>query len=109
MSTAPPSDRLENGMEPAVTSARLLVTADVHQTIIRAKQDWERTADSLSHVVCLVDEHRRVVRVNRAIETWELGRVNEVAGRDIHHLRHPAGCSGRCSLRTPLDEAWARI
>jgi len=109
MSTAPPSDRFENGMEPAVTSARQLVTADVHQTIVRAKQDWECTADSLSHVVCLVDEDRRVVRVNRAIETWELGHVNDVAGRDIHDLLHPAGCNGRCTLRTRLDDAWARI
>jgi signal transduction histidine kinase len=60
-------------------------------------------------VVCLVDECRRVVRVNRAIETWELGRVNDVAGRDIHDLLHPAGCKGRCVLRSRLEEAWARI
>jgi signal transduction histidine kinase len=109
MSTAPPDDRCENGMESAVASVRQLVTEDVHQIIVRAKQDWERTADSLSHVVCLVDERRRVVRVNRAIETWELGHVNAVAGRDIHDLLHPGGCNGSCTLRTRLNEAWARI
>src|SRR5882757_2740812 len=109
MSTAPPNNR-EHGLESASASARQLVTEDVQQTIFRAKQDWECTADSLSHVVCLVDERRRVVRVNRAVETWELGRVNDVAGRDIHDLLHPdGGCKGRCALRTRLEEAWARV
>ncbi|MFL6605509.1 MAG: sensor histidine kinase [Steroidobacteraceae bacterium] len=109
MSTVPPNDGCENGMESAGGSIHQLVAQGVHQTIVRAEQDWERTADSLSHVVCLVDEHRRVVRVNRAIETWELGRVNAVAGRDIHDLLHPGGCKGGCTLRTRLDEAWVRI
>jgi signal transduction histidine kinase len=96
-------------MESVAAAARQPVAEDVQQTIVRAKQDWECTADSLSHVVCLIDERRRVVRVNRAIETWELGHVNDVAGRDIHDLLHPAGCQGRCTLRTRLEEAWARI
>jgi signal transduction histidine kinase len=107
MTPVPPNNC--DGMEPAVATVRQSVAEDVQQTIIRAKQDWECTADSLSHVVCLIDERRRVVRVNRAIESWELGRVNDVAGRDIHDLLHPAGCNGRCTLRTRLEEAWARI
>jgi signal transduction histidine kinase len=108
MTTAPPNGH-EDGMDPAAAIARQSVAEDVQQTIARAKRDWESTADSLSHVVCLIDEHRRVVRVNRAIETWELGHVNDVAGRDIHDLLHPAGCKGRCILRARLDEAWTRI
>jgi signal transduction histidine kinase len=108
MTPAPPNSR-EDGMESAAASASQLVAADFQQTIARAKQDWECTADSLSHVVCLIDEHRRVVRVNRAIETWELGRVNDVAGRDIHDLLHPAGCRGHCTLRARLEEGWTRI
>jgi signal transduction histidine kinase len=108
MSTLP-ANSPEDGLESAAAAARPSAAQDVQQTIVRAKQDWECTADSLSHVVCLIDERRRVVRVNRAIETWELGHVNDVAGRDIHDLLHPAGCKGRCSLRTRLEEAWARI
>jgi signal transduction histidine kinase len=105
MSTAP----REIGLESGADSARPSVSEDVQQTIVRAKQDWERTADSLSHVVCLIDERRRVVRANRAVETWELGHVNDVGGRDIHDLLHPAGCHDRCTLRTRLEEAWDRI
>ena len=107
MSTTHPGSR-ENGTESPVAAALQSVAEGVQQTLVRAKE-WECTADSLSHVVCLIDERRRVVRVNRAIETWELGRVNDVAGRDIHDLLHPAGCKGRCTLHARLEEAWARI
>jgi signal transduction histidine kinase len=96
-------------MEPAEATERPPVTGDFQQIIARAKQDWECTADALSHVVCLIDEGRRVVRVNRAIELWELGHVNDVAGRDIHDLLHPNGCNGPCTLRARLEQAWARI
>ena len=81
---------------------------EVQQAIARAKQDWESTADNLPHVVCLVDEQGRVVRVNRAIESWRLGRVNEVTGRDIHDLLHPGGCEAECRLRERLLDAWVR-
>jgi signal transduction histidine kinase len=109
MTTSPPNSDCVNGVESGAAVARQSAAEDVQQTIVRAKKEWECTADSLSHVVCLIDERRRVVRVNRAIETWELGHVNDAAGRDIHDLLHPAGCKGRCTLRTRLEEAWARI
>jgi signal transduction histidine kinase len=108
MTTAPPNS-CEDGVESTAATARQSAAEEFQQAIARAKQDWECTADSLSHVVCLIDECRRVVRVNRAIETWELGRVNEVVGRDIHDLLHPSGCKGRCTLRARLEEGWARI
>jgi signal transduction histidine kinase len=108
MSSEPPNDR-EYALQPVAVAARQAIAEDVQQTIIRAKQDWEITADSLSHLVCLVDERRQVVRINRAVETWELGRVEDVAGRDIHDLLHPGVCGGRCSLRARLEEAWARV
>ena len=83
-------------------------TEEVHQAIARAKQDWESTADTLPHVICLLDEHRQAMRVNRGIETWHLGRVNEVLGRDMHDLLHPGGCRSDCGLRALLNEAWAQ-
>ena len=81
---------------------------EVQQAIARAKQDWESTADSLPHVVCLLDERGRVVRVNRAIELWHIGRVNEVNGLDIHNLLHTAGCAVDCQLRELLCDALRR-
>jgi signal transduction histidine kinase len=82
---------------------------ELQLAIARAKRDWECTADSLTNVVCLIDEHRRVVRANRAVEIWSLGRVTEVVGRDVHDLLHPAACNGGCALSARLQDGWARI
>jgi signal transduction histidine kinase len=81
-------------------------TEEIQQAIARAKQDWESTADTLPHVICLLDERRKAMRVNRGIETWHLGRVNQVIGRDMHDLLHPGGCASGCTLRALLDDAW---
>ncbi|MGH8304956.1 MAG: sensor histidine kinase [Steroidobacteraceae bacterium] len=81
---------------------------EVQQAIARAKQDWESTADTLPHVICLLDERRRAVRVNRAIESWQLGRVQDVMGCDMHALLHPQGCEDGCGLGALLQDAWAR-
>ncbi len=83
-------------------------SADVHQAIARAKRDRESTADSLPHVICLLDEQRQAMRVNRGIETWNLGHVNDVLGRDMHDLLHPGGCEHSCALRALLHDAWER-
>jgi signal transduction histidine kinase len=94
------------GADPAEFTERSSV--EVHQAIAQAKQDWESTADSLPHVICLLDEQRRAIRVNRGIETWHLGHVNQVLGRDMHDLLHPGGCERDCGLRALLYDAWER-
>ncbi len=82
---------------------------EVQQAIVRAKLEWESTADSLPLLVCLLNEQRQALRVNRIIETWRLGRVNEVTGRDMHALLHPQGCPADCPLRDRLEQAWASV
>jgi signal transduction histidine kinase len=82
---------------------------EVQQAIGRAKLEWESTADSLPVLVCLLNEQRQALRVNRIVETWRLGRVNEVTGRDMHTLLHPQGCGADCSLSTSLEQAWSRV
>ena len=58
---------------PAVAPPRVInLPEGVQQAIARAKRDWESTADSLPLLVCLVDERRQALRVNRIIETWQL-------------------------------------
>src|ERR1700743_768681 len=94
------------GPDPAVSTERSSV--EVHQAIAQAKQDWESTADSLPHVICLLDEQRRAIRVNRGIETWHLGHVNHVLGRDMPDLLHPGGWESDCTLRALLYDAWER-
>jgi len=77
--------------------------------IERAKQEWESTADSLSYVVCLLDKQGRILRANRTVEYWDLGRVGDVNGREMHDLFHP-GCSNpTCYLQTFLSHAWEEV
>ena len=74
--------------------------------IERAKQEWESTADSLSDLVCLVDDGGRIIRANRIVETWNLGRVVDVKGREVHELLHPGCADSSCYLSSFCDGAW---
>ena len=91
------------------TAPSIVNTEDVRNAIARAKLEWESTADALPHIVCLVDERARVIRVNRAIELWQLGRISEALGRDMHELLHPQGCGLDCSLGRLLRDGWSRL
>src|SRR2546423_5654387 len=97
------------GGSTLAAAGTVLTREDIQNAIARAKQDWESTADTLPHVVCLLDDQRCAVRVNRVIESWQLGRVNEVLGRDMHELLHPGGCAPDCELGRLLDESWKRL
>ena len=74
--------------------------------IERAKQEWESTADSLPELVCLVDDRGRVIRANWTVETWNLGRVVDVKGRELHELLHPGCADSSCYLHSFLKQAW---
>lgn len=78
--------------------------------IVDAKQEWERTADALPELVGLVDRSRRVVRINRALERWSLGKVQDAIGCDVHRLLHPTcGADGACDLSTLLEGAFRKL
>ncbi len=73
----------------------------------QAKEEWESTADSLPELVCLVDDRGRIIRANRIVETWNLGRVVEVRGRGAHELLHPGCTDVTCYLDAFWKQAWA--
>ena len=70
--------------------------------IERAKQEWESTADSLPDLICLVDCHGHIIRANRTVETWKVGRVIDVEGRGFHEILHPGCVDPTCYL----DSFW---
>ncbi len=82
---------------------------DVHVAIARAKHEWECTADALPDLVCLLDQHGRVVRANRVVERWSLGPVADVVGRSMHTLLHPNCDSAACELDASLSACWSRL
>ena len=74
--------------------------------IERAKQEWESTADSLPDLVCLVDDWGHIIRANRTVETWNLGRVVDVKGREFHELVHSGCADSPCYLNSFWKQAW---
>ncbi len=79
------------------------------ELIERAKWEWESTVDSLSQLVCLFDRQGRILRANRTIERWGLGKVTNVQGRDVHALLHPDCDDPACYLTTFLSQAWDQV
>lgn len=83
--------------------------AGAHEAIVKAKLEWEGTADALADVVCLLDRNCRIVRANRVVERWGLCPVGESLGRTPHELFHP-GCNvSKCSLASALDTGWRAL
>jgi signal transduction histidine kinase len=68
----------------------------------RAKREWESAVDALPDLVCLIDEQGRLIRANRTVEAWNLGRVVEVNGRGLHELVHPKCANPACYLDSIL-------
>lgn len=57
--------------------------------IEEAKQEWETTINSLSTLICLLDEDGGIIRVNKVIEDWGLSSRLKALGESIHTLFHP--------------------
>ncbi|MBM4431044.1 MAG: response regulator, partial [Chloroflexi bacterium] len=81
---------------------------DLIKKIERAKQEWESTVDSLPELVCLVDDRGHIIRANRTVETWNLGRVTDVKGREFHQLLHPDCAGSSCYLSSLWKQAWEK-
>lgn len=73
------------------------------------KREWETMLDSLPNIVCLLDIEQRILRANRAIETWELGNVKTVKGMTIHALFHPNCENVSCSWKPFLEQTETAI
>lgn len=48
--------------------------------IARAKKQWELAVDLLPQLVITIDHNAKIIRVNRTIEAWGIGKVDNVAG-----------------------------
>lgn len=66
--------------------------------ISHAKHEWESTVDALPEIILLLDGDGCVVRANRAVEGWGLGRVLEIRGYAMHDLLHPGCTESDCYL-----------
>jgi signal transduction histidine kinase len=76
----------------------------IFDKVERAKREWEATVDTLTELVCLVDECGCIIRANRTIEQWQLGHVGRVRGVNLHTLLHPNCASLFCPLYRALQQ-----
>ena len=73
------------------------------ETVLRAKQEWERTFDAVPDLIALLDNHHRILRVNRAM-AQRLGVIpEECVGKICHKVVHgidspPAFCPHALTL-----------
>lgn len=82
---------------------------DILEQIERAKQEWEVTADSLPQLICLLDQQGKILRANRTVEHWKLGRVEEVRGLTLQQLLHPNSNSSTSYFVKFWGQAWADL
>ena len=79
------------------------------QQVVQAKQQWECTLDALPQLTCLIDENGQVIRTNRTLETWGLGNVTSVRGKQLPDVIH-TGCSNlNCMLKENWKEVWQKL
>jgi PAS domain S-box-containing protein len=93
-----PSENTETDCMPELDDSALTrqPSDDLFEKVERAKREWEATVDSLPDLVCLIDRTGCVIRANRIVEEWQLGRVHHVKGRHLHELLHPVCHDPHC-------------
>ncbi len=67
------------------------------EAIAHAKQEWERTFDTVPDLIAIIDQHFRIVRVNRAMADRMGVGPEEAVGKPCHNLiclrgRPPSSC-----------------
>jgi signal transduction histidine kinase len=90
-------------------SSRKIAGPERQAAIEKAKLEWEGTADALASLVCLLGGDGQVLRANRVVEDWALGKVAAVLGKHAHALIH-AGCRNRqCTIAAFIRDALAQV
>lgn len=72
--------------------------------IKRGKEEWEVTADSLPELISLTDLDGNIIRINKAIESWNLCPVKQAINKHIHTALHNQ-CEADCYLIDLLNQA----
>jgi len=79
------------------------------KNIAIAKKHWEIAIDSLPQLVIGLDNTGHIIRVNRTIETWGMGKVNEVKGLGISEFMKPICSRAEGFSIADWEKVWALI
>ncbi len=79
------------------------------EQVVQAEHEREAMVDSLPELVCLINDTGRLIRTNRTLEAWQLGKVRSIRGLTVHDLLHPGCVDAACKLKTGCQRAWPGI
>lgn len=82
--------------------------SSTYDRISEAKRQWESSVDSMSRLMCLLDDNGRLLRANRTLEKWGLGDVRSVRGYSVHEMLHPECKDANCELDAAWKDLWTR-
>jgi len=77
--------------------------------IIQVKRQCESTMDTLPQLVALLDANGNVIRTNLTLEKWNLGKVDEIHGINVHDMLHPSCKDWGCRLRSLYEQMWQQL
>lgn len=94
---------LITGMD--ITNTRL-----VEESIVRAKQEWERTFDSVPDLIMILDKQFRIMRVNKSMVNKLKASPTELIGRVCYEVVHqtdepPPYCPHKKSLASGKEHS----
>lgn len=98
--------KLVHLMQQANRASRLRMTLAL---VERAKQEWEIGVDSLSELICVLGHDGRVIRTNRTLEVWDVGRVQEVRGRTLASLLKDRFPTIAQTIDNLVYDCWAQL
>ncbi len=74
-----------------------IVNAQLFHQILRGKQEWEQTFDSITDLICLLDPEYRIIRVNKVLAQQFGVQPEEIIGKCCYKVFHPGS-------KTPCPE-----
>jgi len=70
-------------------AAIAIVNAQLFHQILKGKQEWEQTFDSITDLICLIDPEYRLIRVNRTLAQKFNTLPEEIIGKKCYQIFHP--------------------
>jgi PAS domain S-box-containing protein len=77
--------------------------------VIEAKMVWEGTVDTLNQLVVVLNEDANIIRVNKAIQIWQLGTVNSHINESVENLILEITPCGIPETLNCWEEIWSNL
>ncbi|MBZ0157287.1 MAG: MEDS domain-containing protein [Alphaproteobacteria bacterium] len=70
------------------TAADVTARVEAEKSLVRAKEEWERTFDTIPDMIMLLDTRHRIIRVNKAMASLLQTSPDEVSGLTCYKVCH---------------------